>query len=287
MLVARNIGLMRGGRRILDQVSVAIAPGEFLAVIGPNGAGKSTLLNVLAGSLAPDEGSVELDGRALSSWPARDLATRRAVLAQSPSLAFSFTALQLVLIGRSPHMGSHPGRADLRAAAEAMKQTGIVHLAERSYLTLSGGERQRVHLARVLAQLATGEAETDARYLLLDEPTNNLDLGHQHLALSAARRMADQGAAIVAILHDPNHAVAYADRIHVLHRGRTYAEGAAAELMTEKLMREVFEVSARVLREPQRARPYIVMWPGSLPPQSSPTIATNDQPERRQPCSLP
>jgi iron complex transport system ATP-binding protein len=281
MLAARGIGITRGARRILDQVSVTVAPGEFLAIIGPNGAGKSTLLHVLAGSLAPDDGTVELNGRALSSLPARDLARRRAVLTQSPSLAFSFTALQLVLIGRSPHMGSHPGRADLRAAAAAMKETGIAHLAERSYLTLSGGERQRVHLARVLAQLHSEEAGD--RYLLLDEPTNNLDLGHQHLALAAARRMTDEGVGIAAILHDPNHAVAYADRILVLHRGRTYAEGAAADMMNERLMSDVFDVTARVLREPGRDRPYIVMWPGSRPHATQSDI----QPERITPCSLP
>jgi iron complex transport system ATP-binding protein len=281
MLAAHKIGVTRGARRILDQVSVSVGPGEFLAIIGPNGAGKSTLLHSLAGSLAPDDGQVELDGRALSSWPARDLGRRRAVLTQSPSLAFSFTALQLVLIGRSPHMGSHPGRADLRAAEKAMKETGIAHLAERSYLTLSGGERQRVHLARVLAQLATDEWQPGGRYLLLDEPTNNLDLGHQHLALAAARRMTSEGIGVIAILHDPNHAVAYADRIHVLHRGRTYAEGAAADLVTERLMSEVFDVAARVLREPERDRPYIVMWPGSRP------SAANQPPERTIPCSLP
>ena len=280
MLAAHNVGVTRGARRILDQVSVTVRPGEFLAIIGPNGAGKSTLLHSLAGSLTPDDGMVELDRRALSSWLARDLGRRRAVLTQSPSLAFSFTALQLVLIGRSPHMGSHPGRADLRAAEKAMKETGIAHLAERSYLTLSGGERQRVHLARVLAQLATDESE-GGRYLLLDEPTNNLDLGHQHLALAAARRMTAEGIGVVAILHDPNHAVAYADRIHVLQRGRTYAEGAAADLVTERLMSEVFDVAARVLHEPERDRPYIVMWPGSRSPTA------NQPPERTIPCSLP
>ncbi len=217
----------------------------------------------------------------LSSWPARDLGRRRAVLTQSPSLAFSFTALQLVLIGRSPHMGSHPGRADLRAAEKAMKETGIAHLAERSYLTLSGGERQRVHLARVLAQLATDEtARAAAICCWTSRPTISIS-AHQHLALAAARRMTSEGIGVVAILHDPNHAVAYADRIHVLHRGRTYAEGAAADLVTEQLMSEVFDVAARVLREPERDRPYIVMWPGSRPPTA------NQPPERTIPCSLP
>lgn len=266
MLAAENISVIRGAKRILDQVSAAVRPGEFLAVIGPNGAGKSTLLHVLAGSLEPDEGASLLDRRALSAWPARDLSRRRAVLTQSPSLGFALTALQLVLIGRSPHLGSHPGRADLRAAEAAMKEAGVAHLAERSYLTLSGGERQRVHIARVLSQLHTDEPGD--RYLLLDEPTNNLDLGHQHLALSAARRMTERGVGIIAILHDPNHAVAYADRIHVLDRGRTYAEGAASEVMSEKMMSEVFEVRARILGEAACERPYIVLSPGARRPSA-------------------
>ncbi|HJT12078.1 MAG TPA: heme ABC transporter ATP-binding protein [Dongiaceae bacterium] len=278
MLAAENVSVVRGSRRILDRVSARVRPGEFLAILGPNGAGKSTLLHCLAGSLEADEGAVQLDGRALSAWPARDLSGRRAVLTQSPSLGFAFTALQLVLIGRSPHMGNNPGRTDLRAAAAAMQEAGVAHLAERSYLTLSGGERQRVHLARVLAQLHA--EEPGERYLLLDEPTNNLDLGHQHLALSAARRLTEQGVGVVAILHDPNHAVAYADRILVLHRGRTHAEGAASDVLTEALMREVFEVAARVLREPQRDRPYIVFWPGNR-------STIDDQPERRHACSSP
>jgi iron complex transport system ATP-binding protein len=278
MLAADNISVVRGTRRILNAVSARVHPGELLAILGPNGAGKSTLLHCLAGSLKADEGQVQLDGRALSSWPARDLSRRRAVLTQSPSLGFAFTALQLVLIGRSPHMGNNPGRADLRAAAAAMKEAGVAHLVERSYLTLSGGERQRVHLARVLAQLHT--EDPSERYLLLDEPTNNLDLGHQHLALSAARRLTEQGVGVVAILHDPNHAVAYADRILVLHRGRIHAEGAASQVLTEALMSEVFEVAARVLRDPQRDRPYIVFWPAGRQ-------TLNDQPERRHACSSP
>ena len=272
MLEASNVAIVRGPRRILDDVSAAVAPGEVLAIIGPNGAGKSTLMHILAGSLKPDEGQALLDGRDVADWPARELARRRAVLTQSPNLAFAFTALQVVLIGRSPHTGAHPGRADLRAAAAAMQETGIAHLAERSYLTLSGGERQRVHLARVLAQLS-GDAAGD-RYLLLDEPTNNLDLAHQHLALGAARCLADQGAGVVAILHDPNHAAAYADRVLVLHCGRVFAAGPAVEILTARMMADVFGVTARVLREPERDRPYILMWPGALP-------ANPSQPERR------
>jgi iron complex transport system ATP-binding protein len=266
MLLGREISILRGSRRILDTVSMKIAGGEIAAVIGPNGAGKSTLLQTLSGALAPDGGMVEIGGRALKAWPTRELAKRRAVLSQNATLGFPFTALQVVLIGRSPHMGRHAARADLRAAANAMSETGVLHLAERSYPTLSGGEKQRVQLARVLAQIATGEAEApEQRYLLLDEPTNNLDLAHQHLVLNAARRLADSGVAVLAVLHDPNHAAAYADRIHVLHHGRIVAAGVPREVLTPQLMASVFGVSARVLSEPGRDRPYVLIWPGEAP----------------------
>ena len=268
MLRGEDICVLRGSRRILDAVSLAVAPGEMVAVIGPNGAGKSTLLQALAGGLEPDRGAVALGGRPLGAWPAKELARRRAVLSQNATLGFPFTALQVVLIGRSPHMGRHPARADLRAAAAAMSETGVLHLAERSYPTLSGGEKQRVQLARVLAQIARPEEANDGaaareRYLLLDEPTNNLDLAHQHLALGAARRLADSGVAVLAVLHDPNHAAGYADRIHVLQQGRTIAAGTPRAVLTAELMRSVFGVVARVMSEPGRDRPYVLVWPGA------------------------
>ena len=270
MLRGEDISVLRGSRRILDAVSLAVAPGEMVAVIGPNGAGKSTLLQTLSGGLEPDRGAVALGGRPLGAWPAKELARRRAVLSQNATLGFPFTALQVVLVGRSPHMGRHPARADLRAAAAAMSETGVLHLAERSYPTLSGGEKQRVQLARVLAQIARPDGEpadgagaAGGHYLLLDEPTNNLDLAHQHLALGAARRLADSGVAVLAVLHDPNHAAGYADRIHVLQRGRTIAAGTPRAVLTAELMRSVFGVAARVMSEPGRDRPYVLVWPGA------------------------
>ncbi len=266
MLSASDIRVVRGQRRILDDVSLDVSGGEMVAVIGPNGAGKTTLLHALSGALPPDGGVVRIGGRALGSWKSRELACRRAVLTQNATLGFPFTALQVVMIGRSPHMGRHPGHRDLRAAAAAMTETGVLHLAERSYPTLSGGEKQRVQLARVLAQIAAGEeanAASESRYLLLDEPTNNLDLAHQHLVLAAARRLADNGVAVLAVLHDPNHAAAYADRIHVLQHGRTFATGTPQEVLTPQLMGSVFGVSARVLNEPGRNRPYVLVWPQS------------------------
>ena len=264
MLRGEDISVLRGSRRILDAVSLAVAPGEMVAVIGPNGAGKSTLLQTLSGGLEPDRGAVALGDRALGAWPAKELARRRAVLSQNATLGFPFSALQVVLIGRSPHMGRHPARADLSAAATAMSETGVLHLAERSYPTLSGGEKQRVQLARVLAQIARPEGESGSeRYLLLDEPTNNLDLAHQHLALGAARRLADSGVAVLAVLHDPNHAAGYADRIHVLQQGRTIAAGTPRAVLTAELMRSVFGVAARVMSEPGRDRPHVLVWPGA------------------------
>ena len=153
-----------GAATLLDGLSLAVEPGEVVAVVGPNGAGKSTALRLFAGERAPDTGEVRLDGRPLAAFDEGDLARRRAVLPQHAALAFGFSALDVVLLGRTPHAAGR--RADVAAAARAMHRAGVAPLAARRYPTLSGGERQRVHLARVLAQL-DGDAP-GSQYLLLD-----------------------------------------------------------------------------------------------------------------------
>ena len=154
-------------------VSVRIARGSLTGLLGPNGCGKTTLLKLLAGVLAPDSGTVSLDGRALTTMSRRHVARRIAVVPQETHPAFDYTVLEMVLMGRHPHLGplQLEGPADLAIARESLEATGTAHLAERSYMTLSGGEKQRVVIASALAQ--TPEV------LLLDEPTASLDLGYQ------------------------------------------------------------------------------------------------------------
>lgn len=244
-----DIVLERGGRRLLDGVSLALTPGTVTVVIGPNGAGKSTLLKVLAGELRPARGRVTLDGRDIATVPPALLARRRAVLAQSTEVAFPFTVAEVVGIGL---MGAGPG-AEPRIEA-ALAKVDLSGFAARRIEQLSGGERQRVHLARVLAQLdASGEG---AGFLLLDEPTSSLDLSHQLLVLEVARRHAQAGGGVLAILHDLNLAAMAADVLVVVEKGRIAAAGPPSEVLTDGLLRTVFRVEARMNAVP--AGPFLL-----------------------------
>ncbi len=256
-LSAREIDVWRGRRRTLQGVSLELQPGELLAVVGPNGAGKSTLLGALAGELRCGAGEVLLEGRAHAHWKPRERARQLAVLPQDSSLVFGFTALEVVLLGRSPHGFGRESDADIRIALAALEETGTRHLATRVYPTLSGGERQRVHLARVLAQLWE-PTDRGHRYLLLDEPTSSLDLAHQHLVLERAVRFSRQGGAVLAVLHDLNLAARYAHRIAVLAEGQLIALGPPAQVLRPELLSRTFGIPIAVLERPGSPTPLLV-----------------------------
>lgn len=259
MLEARGIDVTIGGVRLLDAVDAHIAPGEFVVVIGPNGAGKSTLFRALSGDLRPTAGAVTLDGRALPAWNRRELARRRTILPQNPGLSFGFTAAEVVLMGRAPHVRRTESPRDHAIADAAMRLAEVAHLAERTVTTLSGGEQQRVHFARVLSQiLEPGTGAQGARYLLLDEPTSNLDLAHQHATLRIARRLSREGIGAGAVLHDFNLAAMYADRIVVLRDGRVAADGPADSVFTPTLFDEVFGVPVLIQRHPRSGCPVVL-----------------------------
>jgi iron complex transport system ATP-binding protein len=258
MLVAERVGYAIGRKALVAEVSLALRPGELVAVIGPNGAGKSTLLRLLAGELRPDAGRVTLDGQPLAAWNRRALARRRAVLPQSSTLSFAFTAGEVALLGRAPHCGGLDGPLDRAIARRALELAGIGDLAARRYPSLSGGERQRVHLARVLAQLMTAPGEYAGGYLLLDEPVTSLDPSHQHAALALTRDFAARGGGALAILHDVNLAARYADRVVVLAAGRVAAEGAPAEALTPDVLAGVFEMPFRRVADPEGGPPILL-----------------------------
>ncbi len=248
MIVADGIGVLRGGRAILDGVSLRAEAGRVLAVLGPNGAGKSTLLRVLAGEMAPEAGRVVLAGVAAGSWRGVALARMRAVLPQAASLAFPLAAAEVAALGRIPHAGTAEMRRDGEAVADALSRAGVSHLARRNYATLSGGEQARVQLARVLAQ-ADGP---EARALFLDEPTASLDLPHQHAVLAEARTQAARGLAVIAVLHDINLAFRYADDALLLAGGRTVACGRVEEVLTEAALARAYGMLVRVTENPAR-----------------------------------
>ncbi|HLS79144.1 MAG TPA: heme ABC transporter ATP-binding protein [Nocardia sp.] len=229
-------------RRVLDRVGFQVAAGEIVALVGPNGAGKSTLLAALAGELTPAEGRVELDGRALTHWTPLDMARRRAVLPQSHTVGFPFTAREVVAMGRAPWARTPRDLDDDRVVEQSLAAADVTHLAHRSFPTLSGGERARVALARVLAQQTST--------LLLDEPTAALDLGHQEQVLRLAAARAGEGAAVVVVLHDLGIAAAYADRVAVLEAGRVAADGPPREVLTGELLSRVYQHPVEVFDHP-------------------------------------
>ena len=267
-LAATAITVRRGGRALLDAASISLTPGRVTAVVGPNGAGKSTLLRVLSGELVPDAGSVAFAGRPLAAWPAAELARQRAVLPQESDLRFPFRVAEVVRLGRIPHPGGGDTLADHAIAADALTRVDLNPLADRLYPSLSGGEKQRVHLARALAQLAPadGNAAPPSRVLLLDEPTAALDLAHQHSVLALARKLASgEGVAVLAILHDLNLVLAYADDLVVLNHGRVAASGAVETTLTPDLVRAVFAVPARLLPSSiPGGRPQLLLGPTAL-----------------------
>jgi iron complex transport system ATP-binding protein len=243
------------GHRLLNAASISIHPGEVVAIVGANGAGKSTLLKVLSGDLNPSQGSVCLNGKPLARWTVRQRAQQRAVLPQSINLTFGFTALEVALMGRTPHLRGTERPHDYAVVRDALSMTGALHLENRPYTTLSGGEAQRVQLARALAQIWDGD---HPRYLLLDEPTSNLDLAHQHTTMQVARVFAERGVGVLAILHDLNLAAQYADRLIVMSRGCILAAGEPVQVLQPALVEEAFAMEVLVNAHPQSKRPYIL-----------------------------
>ena len=240
-LEVEDLGFAYPGRAVLDGVSFSVERGERFGILGQNGSGKSTLVRLLSRVLAPERGHVRLDGRELHELATRDLARRIAVVPQETALDFPFSVLEVVLMGRAPHLGGFgfEGDRDVQAAERAMAEAGIAHLAARSFHELSGGEKQRVVIARALAQ--------DPELLLLDEPTTFLDIKHEVAIfdlltdLSAERRIT-----VVIVLHDLNLAALYCERLVFLKAGRTLACGPTAEVLTYANVREAYDTEVYV-----------------------------------------
>jgi len=227
-----HVSASLGGHPILHDVTIEVVPGELVALVGPNGAGKTTLLSVMSGDVVPSAGEADLDGVPLHRWKIGALARERAVLPQEQRLAFGFRVVDVVRMGRAPWARLPEEDLDDVVVAEAMNRTDVLSMAERSFPTLSGGEKARTSFARVLAQ--------QTPLVLLDEPTAALDIRHQEQVLSEARRLAADGHAVVAVLHDLTVAAAHADRICMLADGRLRADGPPSEVMRADVLGEVY-----------------------------------------------
>ena len=259
MLEAQGITVERSGRKLLDDVSVAILPERVTAIVGPNGAGKSTLIKVLAGEIVPTHGDVFLDARNLKTFRAAELAARRAIVPQSTFLSFPFSVIEVVKLGASvPGFDQNPEHST-RIAEDALSDVGLTEFRDRLYSQLSGGERQRVHVARALCQLNAGiRRHGQTAVLLLDEPTSSLDLAHQSLVLREARSQADDRRAVAVVLHDLNLAAAWADEIVLMSSGGIAARGPPPEIFRDELLSAVFGCPIRTNVPPPAGIPYML-----------------------------
>ena len=226
---------------VLDGVSLTIPTGGLVGILGPNGSGKTTLLRLLSGTLRPSTGRVWLDDRAVDALSRRDLARQIAVVPQETHLSFDYSVMEMVLMGRHPHLGLFEveGPADLAIARDALAATGTAHLEARQFDTLSGGEKQRVVIAAALAQAAS--------LLLLDEPTASLDLGYQLEVAGLLHRLnEDRGVTLVVSTHDLNLAASLCRDLILLHRGRVLAAGPLEDVLTPDHIQTLYGVEADI-----------------------------------------
>jgi iron complex transport system ATP-binding protein len=259
ILRASSISYSYGSRsartHAVRDVSLDVPRRSFTGLLGPNGCGKTTLLKLLSGVLRPDAGDVALDGRALADLSRRDVARHIAVVPQETHPAFDYTCLEMVLMGRHPHLGplALEGPADIAIAQHALAATGTAHLADRPYMTASGGEKQRVVIASALAQ--AGDV------LLLDEPTASLDLGYQLEVATLLRGLnRDRGVTMVLATHDLNLASSLCDTLVLMRDGGVIASGRTQDVLTVSSVRRLYDVDADVTYHERAGHLTVVPW---------------------------
>jgi len=243
---ARNVTVgYTAGAPVIRDVSLAAAKGELLAIVGPNGAGKTTLLRLLNGSLQPWSGSVELQSQRIGEMDRKTIARQVAFAGQDVTLPFPFTVTEVVLMGRSPHLGpmAFENEKDLSVATDAMARFDLLPFAHRFVQELSGGERKRVFLARALAQ--------EPSVMLLDEPTAFLDLKHVAETFSILRELRhSRGLTVIVSLHDLNSAALHADEVLLLKQGTVLGYGTPEKVFTQETLERVYEAEVYVGRNP-------------------------------------
>jgi iron complex transport system ATP-binding protein len=245
-----NVSLGYGGQTILKDISMQANPGELVGVIGPNGSGKSTLLKSIIRMLKPYSGQIFINGNSLDRLKHNDLAQLVAIVPQNPVLPELFTALEVVLMGRTPHLGllRYESSKDLVIVQKSMEVTQTEHLAERRIGEISGGEKQRLVIARALAQ--------EPKILLLDEPTAHLDINYQVETLELVRRLCvEQDLIVLIALHDLNLAVQYCNRLIILNRGKIHSQGTPEVVVNASTIKEVYGVDVCVCPHPVNKLP--------------------------------
>jgi iron complex transport system ATP-binding protein len=265
MLSADNLAFGYRGKTVGSGVNLDIRGGEVLCLLGPNGGGKTTLMKTLLGLLPPLSGAVRLDGEDVAAWPRRRLARIVGYVPQAHAAFFPFAVSDIVLMGRSAHVGlfAAPSRHDRAVAARALETLGIGPLHDRVYSEISGGERQLVLIARALAQ--------EPRILVMDEPTASLDFGNRLRVLGRIAALAASGMAVVLSTHDPDHVFLVGDRVALLHDGRMAAIGAPETVITRAALKRLYGVDVQVVELPDhKTRTCVPAAAGLRQPRSLP-----------------
>lgn len=228
-----------GNKLVVDDVHFEIPKGKVISFIGPNGAGKSTVMNVISRLIARDSGTVEFEGKDISTWKSKELAKRLAILTQSNNINMKLTVRELVSFGRFPYSGSHLTQEDEAAINQAINYMELNAFENRFIDELSGGQRQRAYIAMVIAQ--------DTEYILLDEPTNNLDIYHAANMMKIVRRLSDElGKTVILVLHDINYASFYSDYICAFENGKVAKFGTVEEVITKENLSQLYKVDFEI-----------------------------------------
>lgn len=257
-LELQNISLAYSGNVVVKDVTFRVMPGEIVGLIGPNGSGKSTIIKTISRIISPYSGRILVDGKDVAKMPRGDLARLLGVVPQMPLLPSAFTAFEVVLMGRNPHLGllQYEGARDLAITWQAMEMTATHPLAERRVGELSGGEIQRIVIARVLAQ--------QPKSILLDEPTANLDISHQVAILDLIKNLCrENNLTVLVALHDLNLAAQYCDRLILINNGRVHAQGTPREVINSRNIKEVYGAEGCVYTHPVNGLPVVLLKSGS------------------------
>ncbi|WP_313131728.1 ABC transporter ATP-binding protein [Anaerocolumna sp.] len=240
-LNAEHISVSFSGADIVKDISVKVEDKQFVGIIGPNGCGKSTLLKSIYKVIKPQKGTVFLGDKDVLKSSPRIISKDMGVVGQFNDLSFDFTVQEMVMMGRTPHkhLMDADNIQDYKIVADALARVDLTEYADRSYLTLSGGEKQRVILARAIAQ--------KPKFLILDEPTNHLDIKYQIQILSVVKSL---NIGVLAALHDLPMASVYCDTLYVIKEGKVIDSGSPKEVLTKKLIRQVYEIDCEVYTNP-------------------------------------
>lgn len=237
-----QVSFSYGGPAVLRELTLQIKPGEFVGILGPNGAGKSSLLRVLAGLRPASSGTVLFENQEIHRLPALERAKKIALVPQWTVMTFSFTAFEIVLMGRHPHLQRlcFESARDLEIAEKAMEATDTLRFRDRYFGELSGGEMQRLIIARAIAQ--------DTPAILLDEPSSALDIAQQQRIYEILKQRNERGTTVIVTTHDLNLAAKYCRRILLLDHGALAADGSAEEVLQEELIEKIYSTPVQVLQ---------------------------------------